>query len=235
MPPTPERMTCDLDLVLRQLGDLVLERLQRAGHVRLEHEVELLDLARRACWSKIVSSETLRPPRRACCSSLRRVRALAGERAGACGRSRRRARYSPASGTESKPSTSTGSDGPASLTRLPRVVVHRAHAAPVGAGDERVADLQRAALDEHGHDGAAARVELGLDDHAGRLGVRVGLELLDLGEQQDRLEQVVEVLRASWPRRRRTSSRRPTPRAAGRAWSSRCGRGRAARPPCRSC
>ena len=63
----------------------------------------------------------------------------------------------------------------------------RAHAAPVGAGDDRVADLQRAALDEHGDDGAAARVELGLDDHAGGLGVRVGLELLDLGEQQDRL------------------------------------------------
>ena len=83
---------------------------------------------------------------------------------------------------------------PGLLDALAGVVVHRAHAAPVGAGDERVADVQRAALHEHGHDGAAARVELGLDDHARRLGVRVGLELLDLGEQQDRLEQVVEVL-----------------------------------------
>ena len=53
--------------------------------------------------------------------------------------------------------------------------------------------MQRAAVDEHGHDRAAARVELGLDDHARRLGVRVGLELLDLGQQEDRLEQVVEV------------------------------------------
>ena len=35
----------DRDLVLRQLGDLVLERLERAGDVGLEHEVELLELA----------------------------------------------------------------------------------------------------------------------------------------------------------------------------------------------
>ena len=73
------------------------------------------------------------------------------------------------------------------------VVVHRAHAAPVGAGDERVADLERAAVDEHGDDGAAAGVELGLDHDAGGVDVRVRLELLDLGQQQDRLEQVVEV------------------------------------------
>ena len=74
------------------------------------------------------------------------------------------------------------------------VVVHRADAAPVGAGHDVVADLERAALDEDRHDRATARVELGLDDDAGGLRVRVGLELLDLGEQDDRLEQVVEVL-----------------------------------------
>src|SRR5215212_2593927 len=33
----------DLHLALRQARDLVLEGLERAGHVRLEHEVELLD------------------------------------------------------------------------------------------------------------------------------------------------------------------------------------------------
>ena len=45
MPPTPRADDVDRDLVLRQLGDLVLERLERAGHVGLEDEVELLDLA----------------------------------------------------------------------------------------------------------------------------------------------------------------------------------------------
>ena len=39
-------------------------------------------------------------------------------------------------------------------------VVHRAHAAPVGAGDERVADLERAAADQDRDHRAAARVEL---------------------------------------------------------------------------
>ena len=35
----------DRDLLLRDLGDLVLERLERARDVRLEHDVELLELA----------------------------------------------------------------------------------------------------------------------------------------------------------------------------------------------
>ena len=35
----------DGDLVLRQLGDLVLERLERAGDVGLDEQVDLLDLA----------------------------------------------------------------------------------------------------------------------------------------------------------------------------------------------
>ena len=50
------------------------------------------------------------------------------------------------------------------------------------------------------------------------LGVRVGLELLELGDDEDRLEQVVEALPASWPRRRRTRSRRPSPTG----WRPRC-------------
>ena len=39
-------------------------------------------------------------------------------------------------------------------------VVHRPHPAPVGAGDERVADLERPAADEDRHHRAAAGVEL---------------------------------------------------------------------------
>ena len=74
-----------------------------------------------------------------------------------------------------------------------RVVVHRADAAPVRTADEGVADLQRAALDQQRDDRAAARVELGLDDHARRLGVRVGLQVLELGDREDRVEQVLEV------------------------------------------
>ena len=64
----------------------------------------------------------------------------------------------------------------------------------MGPGDERVADAQRAALDQDRDDGAAAGVELGLDDDAARLGVGVGDELLELGDDEDRLEQLVEAL-----------------------------------------
>ena len=72
--------------------------------------------------------------------------------------------------------------------------MHRADAAPLRAGDQRVADAERAAGDQHGDDRAAARVELGLD-HVARGGrVGVGRQLLELGDQQDVLEQVVEPL-----------------------------------------
>ena len=56
---------------------------------------------------------------------------------------------------------------------LVALVDQGAHAAPVGAGDDDVAALQRAALDQHGGHGAAAAVELGLDHHAfgGAVGV----------------------------------------------------------------
>ena len=65
-----------------------------------------------------------------------------------------------------KPSTSTGTEGPAVCTRIALVADQRAHAAPFGAGNDDVADLQRAALNQHGRDRAAAAVELGFDDGA---------------------------------------------------------------------
>ena len=64
----------------------------------------------------------------------------------------------------------------------------------MGARDDVVADLERAALDQDGHDGATARIELGLDHGAGGIRVRVGGELLDLGGQQQTLEQVVDAV-----------------------------------------
>ena len=102
---------------------------------------------------------------------------------------------SPAGGGLSKPRISTGSPGPRLLQLLAAVVVERAHLAPGVAGDDRVADLERAAVDEHRRDRAAADVEARLDDRPGRLGVRVRRQLeLGVGDEQDLLEQVVEVL-----------------------------------------
>ena len=45
------------------------------------------------------------------------------------------------------------------LDPLAAIVVQRAHATPCVTGDDRVADLQRPAMDEHRRDRAAADVE----------------------------------------------------------------------------
>ena len=59
---------------------------------------------------------------------------------------------------------------------------------------ERISHLERAALHQQAHDGPAAGIQPRLDHDAGRLGVRVGLEFLDVGEGDDGLEQLLEVL-----------------------------------------
>ena len=58
---------------------------------------------------------------------------------------------------------------------LPALVDQRAHPAPFAAGDENVADLQRAALDQHGGDRAAAAFELGFEHDAFGGAVGIGL------------------------------------------------------------
>ena len=82
---------------------------------------------------------------------------------------------------------------PGRLDRLATVVEQRARPAPLGAGHDDVADPQRAALHQHRRHHAAAPVELGLDDRAVRLAVRVGPEIEQLGLELHRLDQLVEV------------------------------------------
>ena len=74
------------------------------------------------------------------------------------------------------------------------VVDERAHLADDRAGDERVADAQRAVLDEDRRDRAAALVELRFEHGARRVALRIRLELAELGDEQDHLEQRLEVL-----------------------------------------
>ena len=100
---------------------------------------------------------------------------------------------SPGSGTPSRPRISTGVEGPAIVHRLSTIVEQRTSPAPLGTGDDEVAHLQRAALHQHGSDHAAAAIELGLDDRAMRLAVRVGAHVEQLGLQLDCLDQLVEV------------------------------------------
>ena len=72
------------------------------------------------------------------------------------------------------------------------VVLERAHLAPGIARDERDAGVERAALHEHGRDRPAADVEARLDHDALRRGLGIGLELQDVGLQQQHLEQLVQ-------------------------------------------
>ena len=79
------------------------------------------------------------------------------------------------------------------LHRLAGVADERAHAAPFGAGNDDVADAQRAALHEHGGHRAAAAVELGLDDGAFGGAIGIGLEIENFGLQADHFEQAIEM------------------------------------------
>ena len=93
------------------------------------------------------------------------------------------------------------------------VVDERADPAPRGAGDDRIADLERAALDEHGGDRATTDVEVGLEHDAGGPTLGVGPEVLDLGDEQEVLEQLVDAV-ACRARRSRTMMVSP-PHASG--------------------
>ena len=53
--------------------------------------------------------------------------------------------------------------------------------------------MQRAALDQHGRDRAAAAIELGFDHGAFGRAVRIGLEVEKFGLQPDGFEQLVEI------------------------------------------
>ena len=91
-----------------------------------------------------------------------------------------------------RPSTCTGVDGPASLTCSPWssiIARTRPHAAPATIGSPT---LQRALVDEDGGDRAAADVEVGLEHDALGPAVGVGRELLELGDDEQLLEQVVD-------------------------------------------
>ena len=85
------------------------------------------------------------------------------------------------------------SGGAGLLDRLPAIVQQGAGPAPVGAGDDEVAHLQRPALDQNGRHHAAAAIELGLDDRAVRLAIGVGAHVEQFGLELHRLDQLVEV------------------------------------------
>ena len=80
------------------------------------------------------------------------------------------------------------------LDALALVADHRADAADGRAGDDDIALMQGAVLDENGHDRAAALVQPCLDDGAGRGAVRVGAQAEHLGLEGEHLKQLVDAV-----------------------------------------
>src|SRR5205814_8529537 len=84
---------------------------------------------------------------------------------------------------------------PGLLDLFAAVAVEGAHPAPGVAGDDRVADPESAALDEHRRDRAAADIQARFDDRARGLGLWIRRQLEPgVRAQEHLLEPLVEVL-----------------------------------------
>ena len=191
MPPTPECTIARLDLVGSELLQCTADGLDRALHVALDQKGELL-LARGILQRLHHLLERARRARRA--QRLATLSdAVIGDLARSALRSRRRRSDRRPREPSLKPSTSTGTDGPADSTFSPWSSM-RARTRPQAMPATTMSPtLERAALDEHGADRPAPALELGLDDDAFGRAIRIGLEIKNLGLQVDRLEQLVEV------------------------------------------
>jgi hypothetical protein len=74
------------------------------------------------------------------------------------------------------------------------VVEQRADLAIHRAGDEQVPFVERAVLNEDGRHWTAATIELRLEHGALRHALGVGLHVGNVGDEQQHLEQLIEVL-----------------------------------------
>ena len=145
----------DAHLLLRNLGELVHERLERTRHIGLEDDVELLDDAFLRLGEDLVERE-LAGAAAGDRLGLQAVGALAGELAGAAVVLDDLDPL-PRLADAVEPEHLDGIARAGGLDALAGVAEHRPHLAPLGAGDDRVADVERAALDQERDDGAAAR------------------------------------------------------------------------------
>ena len=146
------------DLAGRELRDLVLERLERPGHVGLDHEVQLHGLTRFLGPLEHVLEADRNAHAARQRLGLQPDRPLVGEMARLAvvrHRAHRLARVGQAVEAEHLDRLAWSR----LLEAVSEEVVHRAHAAPVRAGHERVAGPQGPAQDHDGHGRSAARVE----------------------------------------------------------------------------
>src|SRR3984893_1217291 len=176
----------DLHLGVLDLQQGALERLDRAVAVSLEHQVEILDgplphlrrkvgqrdaaRLRQGCDAVLLRPLTRNRPRDLLAGHhLENI--ARGWHVGKPGDHRRRRR--------------TGF-----LYLLAAIVEQRPDLAEAVSNHEVVADAQRAALHQHGRNRTAALLEVGVDHGAGGQLGRVGLQVLEVRDQEDHLEQL---------------------------------------------
>ena len=80
------------------------------------------------------------------------------------------------------------------LHRLAALIEHRSHATEFLTGDDRVAESQRALLDDHRGDRTATLLHARFDDVAGGKTIERRGEFEHFGLQQDRIEQLIDAL-----------------------------------------
>ena len=115
IPPTALQEDPDRDLGVLQLLKLLGEGLERALDVGLEDQVEALDLLLGHLAVEVFERDGLALAQGDARVRMRRVSAISRARE----MSSMTANFSPAVGTASRPETSTGIEGPASVTERP--------------------------------------------------------------------------------------------------------------------
>ena len=193
MPPTPRRTNASLTSSRSSLREALGQRLERAGHVGLDDEVERRRLARLDLLEDVLelgpAAHGVRIATETCLAEP--VLTGRGHLGGGL-----------LVGCDHEAVTGLRDLGqaedlhrrrrPGFLDLLAPVVDEGADAAPGRTGHERVADPQRAPLHQHGGHRAPTDVEVGLEHDADGSTVEVAPQVLELGDDQQVLEQVVD-------------------------------------------
>src|SRR5215470_6710882 len=180
----------DFNLVRREPRQNLFDGLDRALRVRLEDDQQFLDLAGRHPLAQLIQAARRRALQArgariglAAVGNLMRLRHV-GDDLEQVAR-RRRAFQSDHFDRRSR----------GGLFHAPASIVEqRADSAEVLAGDERIADAQRAVLDQRRRHRASPAVELRFEHRASRLAIRIGFEVENVRRQQNHFEQSVDVL-----------------------------------------
>ena len=154
-------MTLTLTSSLDSFIERLLDCLCRAADICLDHDVQILDAVLTCGIEQILQLAD-----RVCLEAL--VLCLVAWRCSARVRAMRSSstapNSSPASGTCVKTDELDRDGGPCLLDVLALVVNHRADAADCRAGNDDIARMERTVLHKDGGDGAAALIQLCLDD-----------------------------------------------------------------------